>query len=299
MSLLIDHTSCMATGSLEDFARFKTERGNVMQTLLLPWDITLNRQVGSPAAETGPLFLALLPLGLMLGSPRHRSFDRSWFEKPTVILASFAFAYGLSWLLFAKQVPWYGYPGLALLALLAARVMEYSDSQPFLRRCLFIVLILGLIGNTLQQMEFSGQSGQIRSAGGLIDRLDYLETSFPSYLTVTEILNFNPTDRVYITGSRLLYGIRDNDRRALLDTRLDNFNCLANEDDPETTLAAMRSLRVRYILFSRSLLQELTGDYPSTLREKVVRFTDFSGQHLSIVWGSADYMLFEVPRDSK
>ncbi len=299
MSLLIDLTDCAATGSLEDFARFEIKRGSIASALFLPWDLTMNRQIGSSATESGPLFLALLPLGLVIGFSFFRSFRLSWRAHPSVLVVGFAITYGVLWLWFAKRVPWYGYPGIALLTLLVAVTERMFMARPFWHRFFVALLIIGLSGHALLWLKSSGQSGQIRYAGGQIDRLDYLEFSLPGYRTVTDTLNRQPESRIYVTGSRLVYGIHNNDWRALLDTRLDSFNCLAREDDPEKTLAALRRLQIRYVLFSRSLLQELAQDYPSTLRNKVVRFTDFAGEHLRVVWGSPDYLIFEVPAESK
>ena len=110
-----------------------------------------------------------------------------------------------------------------------------------------------------------------------------------------EILNLDPESRILVTGSRHWYGIRDNDRRAHMDTHLEAFSCLLNRYGADGMLAALQRLNVRYILFSKSLLSEYESTSRPTFTKKIREFVEFSQTHLQIVWGSSSHMIYQIP----
>lgn len=292
-------TACQATGALEDFERFTSARSTLGQYFFLPWDLTLNLAVTAFAAEIGFLFLAILPLWLIRTRSLTGSPLRTFLEKPTIILAIFALGYFFLWLILAEQIPWYGYPGLALLALLTAIAIERFRSPIFLGWFLFALLLVGLIGNTLVRMKFSAAPERLQYAAGTITADEFLDTTFPGLYTLKSAVNENSNIRIYITGSRLWYAIEHNTERAYMDSHLDTFNCLLEKHGEQGTLEILQTLRIRYIFFSRVLLSELENDERPTFQSKVRRFTDFADESLRILWGSADYTLFEVPAARK
>lgn len=296
MSALLGGTSCTGTAAREDFARFeKGERSTISRYFFLPWDLTMNLMVTSFATEIGFLFLAILPILALWGFSLIRKEKRTLFSRPTAQLMLFAVGYFLLWTVFAKFIPWYGYPGLAILALLVAQSIEYARPKVFLFRFFIALLMLGLVGNTLVRMKFSGTPERLRYAAGAISAEEFLDTTFPGLFTLKSGINRDPETRFYLTGSRLWYAFDDNQRRGYSDGHLDAFNCLLETYGPEGTMERLRGLQIRYFFFSRTLLQELGSEESNTFQTKVRRFTDFAGKHLRVVWGSRDYMLFELP----
>lgn len=287
---------CQSTAFIEDIARFKGQRGPIATFFFLPWDITMNLTVTAFASEIGFLFLAVLPLGLWYSVRSFPSLPRLRLQSPIVQLTLFLLGYGLLWILFAKRVPWYGYPATALVSLLTANVILRSRSlSPYLFRFFLALLAISLIGNSLVRMKFSGSPEHVRYAGGTLNAEDFLDTTFPGLKTLQSAINRPSLPRVYSTGSRLRYAFDNHTQRTYDDSHLDTFNCLYEAVGSEGVLEAFRSLNIRYVFFSRILLRELKHDQHPTLRTKIERFSNFAGHQLRIVWGSADYMLFEVP----
>ncbi|MFZ1654663.1 MAG: hypothetical protein WAT84_02425 [Candidatus Moraniibacteriota bacterium] len=294
---LLTDTHCQATGVAEDLARFRNHRGALAAAFFLPWDITMNLTVAAFATEIGFLFLAVLPLWLWYGVRAFPHLPRLRLQSPVVQFTFFLLGYGLLWILFAKRVPWYGYPAIALAALLTASLIDRSRSfSPYLSRYLMVLLVLSVIGNTLVRLNFTGTREHLRYAGGTLSAEDYLDTTFPGLKTLRSAINRPSLPRVYITGSRLLYAFDDHTQRTFNDPHLDTFNCLFDASGSDGVLETFHALDIQYVFFSRILLRELQHDQNQTFRTKIERFTDFTGHQLRVVWGSADYMLFEVPR---
>ncbi|MGB3072975.1 MAG: glycosyltransferase family 39 protein, partial [Candidatus Moraniibacteriota bacterium] len=293
--LLTDHR-CQSTAAAEDFTRFVGQRGPIATLLFLPWDITMNLTVSSFATEFGFLFLAILPLWLWYTWSIVRDPTREHLRSPSTQLILLSAGYLLVWLCLAQHVPWYGYPVIALLSLLAAEAISRSRSVSIaLFRFLAILFVVGLIGNTLVRMKFSGSPEHLRYAGGTLSAEDFLDTTFPGLKTLRSAINRPSLPRVYITGSRLLYAFDDHTQRTFNDPHLDTFNCLFDTGGSDGVLETFRALDIQYVFFSRILLRELQHDQNQTFRAKIERFTDFTGHQLRVVWGSADYILFEVP----
>ncbi|MFZ1626670.1 MAG: glycosyltransferase family 39 protein [Candidatus Moraniibacteriota bacterium] len=287
--------SCSSTASIEDFARFHSSRGPIAGLFFLPWDLTMNLTVTAFAAEIGIIFLAILPIWVTSVYPFRKYLLPTIRKQPAFHITLLALSYALLWIIFAERIPWYGYPGLALLTLLAAHTIEQFRSPRFLGYFLVAILITGLIGNSLVRMKFSGASGHLQYAGGLINAEEFLNATFPGLITLKSAFNTNPNVRVYVTGSRLWYAIENKTDRAYMDSHLDTFDCLLRTYGTDGTLEKFQALDIRYVFFSRTLLQELKSEKNPTFHAKVERFTDFAGKYLRVVWGSPYYMLFEVP----
>ena len=155
------------------------------------------------------------------------------------------------------------------------------------------------INAAINQPRDAAGAERLRYASGMISAEEFLDTTFPGLSTLKSGLNRNPPVRFYVTGSRLWYAFDDNGARGYMDGHLDTFNCLLENYGPIGTLEKFRELNVHYFFFSRTLLQELRSEKNPTFQAKVQRFTDFAGKHLRVVWGSRDYMLFEMPTRPK
>lgn len=296
LSDFVQENHCTTTGADEDFARFETGRRGLSKYIFLPWDLTLNLQARAFATEIGLLFLALLPLGLIRSSIE----PRKLFEKllqPSVQIGLFALSYFFLWAILAEGVIWYSYPGLGLLAIFIAGYIQPVPASNRLPRGFFwIVLALGLIGGSLVQMKLTTERAQVLYASGMIESDEFLNHAIASYGTTFNILNQLPNGGILLTSSQLWYGIQDNDHRAAMDSYLDTFNCLYHERDASLTLERFREFGIRYVLFARGYNAELQSGSRTSFNEKISAFTDFVGKNMKVVWGSAHYTIFEVPR---
>lgn len=287
--------SCLATGAAEDFSRFVPARGPIERWLKLPWDTTMNVHIGSFATEIGFLFLALLPWYFAIRQNGTVSPNPPWHERPRPQIALFALGYFLLWAVLGEGVFWYAYPGLSLLILLVVELREKVHFSRILFMYFWIVLALGLIGNTLVQMKLKGERAQVLFAGNELSADEFLDQSIAGYGGAIKILNQDPESRVLLTSSQLWYGIIDNDRRAVMDPYLDTFNCIHRERNDALTLSRLRDFDIRYVLHARGYNTELERGTRPTFNAKIEAFTDFIGHNLRVVWGSPYYTIFEVP----
>ncbi len=290
---------CSFLGQNEDMLRFDPEPGwGLSEIFMAPWRFTMNRYVSLFATEFGFLYLALLPLGLLLSFRT----PREWLAqtaKPITLLVVTAAGAIILWGIYAEHVVWYLYPIFPILALLVALVLERAEKQRLLFWCIAALIVLGIIGNTLVRMKFGGSEPRLRYAAGDISAREYGESVFPGYLASMEILNRDPEARILVTGSRHWYGIRNSDRRAYMDTHLEAFSCLFNRYGPDGTLEALRRLGIRHVFFSKSLMSEYEGTSRPTFTKKIREFVEFSRTHLRIEWGSASHMIYRVPEQAE
>ncbi len=286
---------CSFLGQTEDMLRFDPEPGwSLREIIMAPWHMTMNRYVSLFATEFGFLYLALLPLGLIA---LFRS-QQEWValvSRPTFLIAVTAIGAITLWSVYAEHVVWYLYPVFPLLSILIAVIFEHSQKYRVLFWFLAGLLVLGLFGNTLVRMKFGSSEPRLRYAAGAISAAAYTESVFPGYPMSMEILNLYPEARIFVTGSRHWYGIRDNDKRAYMDTHLEAFSCLLNRYGADGTLAVLQRLDVRYVFFSKSLLSEIDGTSRPTFTKKIRELVEFSRTHLRVVWGSPSHIIYQIP----
>ena len=286
---------CSFLGQTEDMLRFDPEPGwNLREIVTAPWHMTMNRYVSLFATEFGFLFLAILPFGFLAF---FRKDSRESMRKSGSLAIIFVTLTGatLLWGMYAEHIVWYLFPLLPLGTLLIAWIFEKLCTNQSLRWLLMLLIIASLIGNSLVRMKFGSSEPRLRYSAGAISTPQYTEAVFPGYGASMEILNLDPESRILVTGSRHWYGIRDNDRRAHMDTHLEAFSCLLNRYGADGTLATLQRLDVRYILFSKSLLSEYESTSRPTFTKKIREFVEFSQTHLQIVWGSSSHMIYQIP----
>lgn len=287
---------CPFLGQTEDMLRFDPNPGwNLKEIITSPWDITMNQGAGLYATEAGFLFLALLPFGFLAFFRLPEKSFRQPYSTTVRLFVIISTGAIVLWGISGTPVIWYAYPVLPLLSILVAFILDRSRDFRIIYFFLVFLTVTGLMANTLVRMKFGDSEPRLRYAAGAISADEYSESVFPGYHAAMDILNQDQRAKILVTGSRYWYGIRENDRRAYLDTHLEAIDCLLNRYDPDTALTVLRRLGIRYILFSRSLLSEIHSDRRPTLQAKVIRFTDFAGQYLPIVWGSPQHTIFEIP----
>ncbi|MFA9262430.1 MAG: ArnT family glycosyltransferase [Undibacterium sp.] len=291
--------ACVSTGGSEDFSRFAPNRSSVEHWITLPWDLTMNLTAGSFATEIGFFFLALIPLWLVRRKKAESEESQKWHLRPVPLLSLFALGYFALWVWLGQGVIWYGYPGLALLILIVAALDDAIRPVRVMHTFFWIVIILGLASHTIVQMKLKAERAQVLFLGGELPAAQFLEQSIAGYGEALEILNQDPTSRILLTSSQLWYGIINNDKRAVMDSYLDTFNCLHRERDDALTLSRLHELNIRYVLYARGYTAELEGGKRESFNAKIKVFTDFIGKNLRVVWGSPYYTLFEVPAETE
>lgn len=282
---------CSYTGTDEDFARFRLHGADFVlpRAWYLPWDMTMNLSVGSFATEIGYIFLALLPWLLVVRQ------EGGAVSRVSSLLALGSLVSLGVWVVLGEQVLWYALPVIIPLSLLvAALITTLKPIRPLLARLLMLFLILAIVSQTLVRMKQSAINASLRYGVGQATPTEYIDTSFPGYAQAVVLLNADPEARIYITGSRYIYGIEQNDDRALMDGHFDKFACLLANYGPAGTAKAFRELDIRYVLFSKDLVRIMKQNNRPTLSQKIRDFTDFSAQYLRPVWGSSSHLIFEL-----
>lgn len=288
---LLAASNCQPTGREEDLNRFTAIRPAGTGILFLPWDLTMNLNVRLFATEFG--FLFVLPIWIWHELIQPRRPIRERLGSPMIQIALFAAGFMLLWVSFAERVSWYGYPVIALFALLIAALADQVRTLPSPARCVIIgILLLGLCSNVLVRLSFAGTPERLRFASGASSTETYLDSAFPGLRTIRTALNRPDEPRVYVAGSRLgTPSMTDQPGRTMTAGSIPSpafsipMEPTGHSSSSPRSTSAMCCFRVHFSTNSIAIL--------INVGEKVRRFTEFSGQHLRVVWGSPHYLLLE------
>ena len=132
----------------------------------------------------------------------------------------------------------------------------------------------------------------VRYAAGFIDQDGFIDERLPGYKQLADTLNEHKDTNVLMTASRMFYFVKDNDRRVILDSVLDTFDCLDLERNDALTLGRLRALHVGYMLIGQGFL---TAD-TDVIRDRAARFEEFAKANLANVTYDQESMLFKVPQ---
>lgn len=285
---------CVSTIAEEDYGSYEGLGGKLVNTLLLPWDMTMNSRVGKFVSEIGFLFLALLPIFLFQKGRLFRR-KRGLVSKGDILIGMAA-VYWVVWLIFAHNVPWYGFPGFFFLCLFVALVIFEKYTSVWFQRFLLVVLFFGLITNAIIRLEYFGNQHVLRYAAGSIDTEKFVDSYFPGYRQAANVVATYPDSKVLFTASKAYYFIPDNDSHVLMDGFLDTFYCLDSGRNDTVTLDRLRELDFQFVFLSKDLLRSLQDSSEGTLKQKVLRFVSFAESNLRVVINGPDFVLLEVPR---
>ena len=280
---------CRFVSADQDYGRYEGNGNRMRDLLLLPWDITMNTRVSIMAAEVGFLFLALIPALILKGGSRvGDGYSASEFR----LLVGMAVGYWVLWGIFSRSGPWYGFPGFLFLSIFAAISITRECNCRWFRVVLWSVLFFGLSVNGVVRLEFSGKADTYRYAAGFIDQDGFIDERLPGYKQLADTLNEHKDTNVLMTASRMFYFVKDNDRRVILDSVLDTFDCLDLERNDALTLGRLRALHVGYMLIGQGFL---TAD-TDVIRDRAARFEEFAKANLANVTYDQESMLFKVPQ---
>ncbi len=243
-----------AEGELQRYIGF--EEGWI-KYLKLPFTVTLNYITSGMYVDIGFLFLAIIPL-LLLVWVKHK--DEA--GKIQVDLLLMAGVFWILWGALAQGVIWYGYAGFLFLLLLLLEVYEALHHHR-LRIPRFLVsgailvwLVCALFLRTanLQNFAIYIDPTGLAYARGILNEQGYLERKIPSYLVVTQTINAdiraNPEQppKVYRIGTFMKYFIDQNNTLVLDDNQLDFFGQLYQEEDKEKFFQRLKNSGFKYII---------------------------------------------------
>lgn len=287
-----DH-HCSYTG-YPDLERFDPHRHSFFSKLLLPWDMTMNLQAGIFSTEIGFLFLALLPWWFMTRKTSERKWQYLWYRKTSFWIGTSFLGYFLLWIWHGWYILWYALPGITLL-ILPVVILKKKISSQSMCSLYWIIISLGLVGNTLIQMKIPLEKTTLQFLAGTLPAHSFLNATFLNYDQILETVNQKKDIGILTMSTRLVYGIDNRSSRVVEDNTLDFFQCLNREHDNDLTLSRFQAFGIRYVLYPTDYNRYLQYRIQPTFSDKVAHLTRFLGEKLSVTVGSPSYLLFEVP----
>ncbi len=288
----IDIATCPFNGEIEDNNRFIKKPLSFNNFLLVPWQITMNErgfsrlyvtEIGFIFLITGILFLFSL---VRLSYSKKRTLVKDKKIIPFVIITT---TYWILWLLFGRNIIWYGYSGFVFLCIMIPLVFLYNSKNKLFKIILYAAIAINiLIMLTIRTAHFAHPYTLIYVAENIDHYVDKFEP-------ITTILNSSEDTFAYLIEGEMLYYIKDNHERVIKDHYLDLFTCLDSKKDDVEILQHLQTLNIDYVVYNNQISS--VGNNPTGMRRKeIVRFLLFAQKNLKQELITDDFFLFSVPK---
>lgn len=251
------------TGVQEEQGRYAGFDQGIRKYLMLPLTVTLNPIVFGMYVDVGYLFLALIPLAVILYI-RTPEGEHSLSLLDEILFVGII--YWILWVIFAQGVIWYGYGGFIFLFLLIVEISQQLKKKYWtgLRYAVNISIIVWFLcalclrtANLPAYGIFIDPVG-LAYARGVIDEQEYLKQKIPAYLPILHIVNTeaatakeNPP-KIYRVGTFMKYFIHHNNKLVLDDNQLDIFMFLSRDHDDQKTIARFKNAGFKYMIIDTS-----------------------------------------------
>ncbi len=260
--------------------------GNSLQLpLRILWEVNINSGLGNNRiTDISFIFLGLVVW--VLWGWKKATHEDATLKRVTL----FTGLYGFLWLLTSNAIIWYGMPVLVGIIWIYAEIFK---KEVWVKGVLTAVLGLGMI---LIYAESGAQAEAVLYAGEVIDERIFKEQAFSGGEEVEAIVNQDEALRKNIlwNGSFIQYLVKENDRRVLNDTYLDNFSCKLVGENPEQTLENIRASNIGYILYS-TLILKVEADENGPLHQRFADFEAFANEYLILEVYRPKLQLYRVP----
>jgi hypothetical protein len=185
---------------------------------------------------------------------------------PLKHLLAFAFAVGAYWFFMGNAIVWYGFVFFAVLLLLISYYYEHPEklgvegAAGYSRKMwrggvvgsMLLSLSLFFVSATQDQQnaQYIFQHIFLQHASSN-QQLTETRANFLPYMDdVLNLLNADPSHRIYRVGTFFNYHIQGNDRRVLADNQLGLFDQVVRRlDDPQDFIQLLKLSGFRYILY--------------------------------------------------
>lgn len=267
------------TGTQEELGRYLGYAGGIKQYLLLPWTMTMNPIVRGLNVDSGPLFLALLPI-LLWFTPIETTRTRRLLTIYTVV-------YWALWVLLGKGVIWYGLPGFATLILFLVWPYEGNKLPITIRRVSLGLIALSVAIAGLFRVYSAIPPVHITYLSGAVTTGQYIDSILPKYREMYELINSVPAtvatpNYVYRIGTFIPYFIRDNHRRLYTDDQMDMLSCIREGRTDAETIMELKAQGFRFIVFDLNI-PTIDQTEDKTLTSKWKSTADFINNNLKIL----------------
>lgn len=256
----------------EDYGQYFGYKNNLQAYFKLPLSVTLATSASTPYIDVGFVFLALVPLLLLLLI--FQGVKGKGEQLITMVFLSAA-VFWIIWDILANGVIWYGLAGFILLILLATELLFRLDKLGWagLKNLCISILTIWLIACLFLRLSYLPEEKLITEPLSLeyglrkIDASTYLAEKFDLYMpTINKInseieANGDSPPRIYMQSSTFIYLMDKNHETVYLDELMDTFHVL-NDNGPSKTLDRLKNLDFQYIFFDhRSADSDKTPDH--------------------------------------
>ncbi len=309
------------TGDKVEVGRYLGYDNKLKKYLLLPLRLTSNSLVYGPYLNIGYLFLAFIPLTLLIvfsrkkliksanGSIISSEYDDERLEKTKSYFYEIFFlavVFWLGWLFTASGIIWYGLSGFIFLLILtieAYHYIRYNFAKPFVFFThtivvIWLILALFLRFSYLPSQNIMTSPDNLKYARGEITDKDVTNTFFGRYLSIIDQMNQdilshpdNPP-KIYRVGTFYKYFIANNDQVVCDDQLLDKFAYAYQDRNDEKMLQRLKNNNIKYIIFDISI-KNVDKSPDQTLFKKYEDFRNFVNNN------SKNFVLLSDPYDEK
>jgi hypothetical protein len=285
LTVISEQLPDISKGVQEEQGRYLGFDHGIWKYLFLPLTIVFNPVVSGAHVDIGYIFLAVIPLMIILytGTPEREETHAIRLRQEILVAA---LIYWILWAIFAKGVIWYGFGGFLFLLILFVEVIHRLQNPwwTFLRYITNISIIIWLICalclRTVSSPAFFLDPIGVAYAAGAIDEKGYLKNNVPAYLNISDIINRdielnkeNPP-KVYRAGTYIKYFIHHNNTVVLDDNQLDIFIFLTQDHDDNKTIARLKNAGFKYLIIDTNTLN-IDKTPEKTLRAKYQELTKF------------------------
>lgn len=292
------------TGDKVEVGRYIGYDNGIKKYLLLPLRLTSNSLVFGPYLNTGYLFLAFIPLVLLL-LIKHKKLSRKGIDYFYEVVI-FGTIFWLGWLFSSPGIVWYGFAGFIFLLLVLIEVYHYIRSNFSWPIVLFshiaviswLIIALFLRFSYLPQQNIMTSPDILKYARGEITGDDVEKALFGRYLSVINEINkdiySNPLNppKVYRVGTFYKYFIAKNDETVCDDQLLDKFAYAYQDKDDKKLLERFKNMGFEYIIFDVSL-KNVDNSPEQSLSKKYGEFKNFINNN------SSNFVLLSDPYDEQ
>ena len=258
---------------------------NLLDYLLLPWNLSLRAKMDSPQFDgiLGPIFLLTLPFLAGL---------RRW-ETPVRLLLIYVLLTFLFWASSAQQIR-YLIPLFAVLAIVTGAILTRYRCRKRIFVLLLCLVAVSLAFNGYHIVRDFMKISPLRAAAGIESRDDFLTRTLPPYRMYRFVnRNLPPDARVFLLYMKNYTFLCDRDCYA--DSMFEAHTLqkiLREESSAESVRSRMKTIGFTHILYDETYL--LGEPSPLSAEEKSI-FLDFQERYLRSVWQEGPYRLYHLP----
>ncbi len=293
--LLVDASQCSSPGGdYMDYGKYMSDVSGVWSFVQMPWNYVMQISLLSPATDLGPVFLAILPIGLVALLMFRRKEGFGW--KGLLYLGA-GVAYWVIWAFLYKQVLWYGITGFVFLFILLIASLSLVKKDSIKKGIAIGVLSVLVLTSIFWRGNWyvSRMNVQALYLGGELTFSEYVNNRFHDHFSSIGVLNSDMDSKIYATNVQtVLFFVNNGNERVYADRYIDFFSCLDqfHNGDGDAILSDMQATGFDYVLFYQPVYDPTLGE---DLYNANMRLLQFSEEYLYYAGGDGNFFTYAIP----